>query len=95
MDTSELQFNHIHCESTDDESDIENTLLINKLKTDHEFKALMESKYYQNDIISFNPQETDKNQLTPNQRKNNNSFFFKKPVKQNFSTSGPRKRLFD
>ena len=35
--TSEIQLNHIHCESRDDESETENTKIINMLKIESEY----------------------------------------------------------
>ena len=45
---SELQLNHIICESTDDESETENTLSINMLQVESEYETPVESNYYQN-----------------------------------------------
>ena len=63
-ETSELQLNHIHFESTDDKSDTKSTLIINKFETNHEYKKPIESNYYKNDSINF--QETKNSQATMN-----------------------------
>ena len=57
-----MQLNHIDGESIDEESDTEISLIIKMLKIEHEYVTLVESKYYQNEIIIFNPQEPDNNQ---------------------------------
>ena len=44
----ELQLEHIHFESADDESVRENTLTINMLHTENEYETPIESIYYQN-----------------------------------------------
>ena len=46
--TSEIQLNHIHCESKDDESETENTKIINRLKIKSEYETPTESNYYRN-----------------------------------------------
>ena len=47
-ENSELQLNHISCESTDDESEAENTNSINILQNENEYETPIESSYYQN-----------------------------------------------
>ena len=49
-ENKELYLNHLTCESTDDESKTENTLSINMLQIENEYKysLLIESNYYQN-----------------------------------------------
>ena len=44
----EIQFNHIHCETTDEKSDAENTLLTNMLHIKNEYETPNNSNYYQN-----------------------------------------------
>ena len=43
----ELQLNHIHCESTDDESETENTLSIKTLQINNEYETPNNSNFYQ------------------------------------------------
>ena len=38
IETLELQPNYLHCESTDDKNETEITLVINKIRIEHEFK---------------------------------------------------------
>ena len=52
--TSEIQLNHIHCESTEDESETENILVINMPRIEHNFEITIETNSYQND----NPNST-------------------------------------
>ena len=59
---SELQLNHINCESTDDENETENTLIKNMLKIEHEYEKPNESNYYQNDYTKLDLQEIRNNQ---------------------------------
>ena len=56
---SEFQLNHIPCETTDDESETENTLLINMLHIKKDHKTSIDSNYYQNSVSNFIP----KNQI--------------------------------
>ena len=45
---SKLQLNHIHCESTNDENETENTLSKNMLHIENEYETPIDSNYYQN-----------------------------------------------
>ena len=56
-ETSELQFNHIHRETTDDESETENILIINKLKVENEHETPIDTKHYYYEHISYDPQK--------------------------------------
>ena len=38
--TTELQLNHINCDSTDSDSDIENTLLVNTIEVENDYESV-------------------------------------------------------
>ena len=63
-ETSEVQLNQIHCESKDEESDTENTQIINLLQIEPEFETRTESNYCQKEFLKPNFPEIDKNQET-------------------------------
>ena len=53
MKTTELQLNHINCESTDSESDTENTISINMINVENDYEPIIyeqtiNSHIYQN-----------------------------------------------
>ena len=52
---------HVHCESVDDQSENENTLVINMLRIEHEIGTPIEASYYQNENPNSEPQEPKKN----------------------------------
>ena len=60
-ETSEIQLDHKDGDSIDDESDTEFLFIIKMLKIEHEYVTPVESKNYQNEIISSNPRELDNN----------------------------------
>ena len=69
-ETSSLQLSHIHCETTDDKSDSESTLIISGLKIDKEYETPTDSIYYHNEIISSNPQQPENSKDTTNYKTN-------------------------
>ena len=63
-ENSKLLLTRINCESTDDESETENMLSINKLKIENEYKTPIESNYYQNNNHNFeNSDNTPKDKI--------------------------------
>ena len=61
---SELPLNHIQCDTTDDESDTENTLLIYMLHIENEYETPIDSNSYQSNTSNSNPEEPSNNQNT-------------------------------
>ena len=63
---SQLQLNHIHCESTESK---ENTLSINMFHIENEYETPIDSNYYQNDENFDIFQKSDTRQITTNYTK--------------------------
>ena len=58
IEKTELQLNHINCESTDSESDTENTILVNMIKVENDYETvtyeqLFRSHDYENQLELF------------------------------------------
>ena len=54
-ETTELQLNHINCESTDSDSDIENSLLVSMIEVENDYESvtyeqLVHSQIYENHL---------------------------------------------
>ena len=90
-ENTELQLNHINCESTDDESETENTFPINMLQIESEHETPIESNFYQNnEHNSQNPDNTQKVTVYTEQElkgssSTNNKNQKKKQIKHNYT----------
>ena len=59
---SELQLSHIHCKTTDDESETKRILLRNILQVDNEYEIPIDENYYQNNASISNLEKPNDSQ---------------------------------
>ena len=50
METTELQLNHINCDSTDSERDTDNTISINMIKVENDYEPVFNEQHFHSHV---------------------------------------------